>query len=219
MIVTIVGAGRLAEGIAVRALSGGCALRLADAVPGRAGSRGSGGGPEGRVEATAGAAGLAGLLSGSDVVVLALPYPEGRRVAAEQGAALAGLTVVDTCSPVDFSTLDDLLTSPGMSAAEEIAREVAAVVPAAHVVKAFSTTFAAALLAGQVAGQPLDVFLAGDDDAAKGRVAALVTAGGMRPVDAGPLRRSRQLEALQLLHVTMQGPLGLDWASAVKLLP
>jgi predicted dinucleotide-binding enzyme len=120
---------------------------------------------------------------------------------------------------VDFSTLDDLLTSPGMSAAEEIAREVAAVVPAAHVVKAFSTTFAAALLAGQVGGQPLDVFLAGDDAAAKAKVAALVTAGGMRPVDAGPLRRSRELEALQLLHVTMQGPLGLDWASALKLLP
>ena len=230
MIVTIVGAGRLAEGIAVRALAGGCTLRLADAEPGKAealadmlaapaAARPAATGSPGGVEAVTDVAGLARVLTGSDVVVLALPYPEGRLVAAEQGAALAGLTVIDTCNPVDFSTFDALLTSPGMSAAEEIAREVATVYPAAHVVKAFSTTFAATLLTGQVAGLPLDVFLAGDDPAAKQKVAALVTAGGMRPVDAGPLRRSRELEALQLLHMTLQGPLGLDWASAVKLLP
>jgi predicted dinucleotide-binding enzyme len=217
MIVTIVGAGRLAEGIAVRALAGGCTLRLADAEPGRA--EALAGLLDGRVEAVTDVAGLAGVLTGSDVVVLALPYPEGRLVAAQQGAAMAGLTLIDTCNPVDFSTFDALLTSPGMSAAEEIAREVATVSPAAHVVKAFSTTFAATLLTGQVAGLPLDVFLAGDDPSAKAKVAALVRAGGMRPVDTGPLRRSRELEALQLLHMTLQGPLGLDWASAVKLLP
>lgn len=224
MIVTVVGAGRLAEGICVRALAGGCTLRLADAEAGRAhelaarlrARRAAGGGG---VAAATGASGLAGLLSGSDVVILAVPYPQGRLVAAEQGAALAGLTLVDTCNPVDFSTFDALLTSPGMSAAEEIAREVAAVSPPAHVVKAFSTTFAAALAAGQAGGLPLDVFLAGDDPAAKAAVAALVTAGGMRPVDAGPLRRARELEALQLLHMTLQGPLGLEWSSAVKLLP
>jgi predicted dinucleotide-binding enzyme len=217
MIVTIVGAGRLAEGIAVRALAGGCTLRLADAEPGKAATLAAR--LPGGVEAATDVAGLAGLLADADVVVLAVPYPEGRRVASEQGAAMAGLTVVDTCNPVDFSTFDALLTSPGMSAAEEIAREVAAVTPAAHVVKAFNTTFAATLAAGQAGGQPLDVFVAGDDGAAKQAVAALVRAGGMRPVDVGPLRRSRELEAFQLLHMTLQGPLGLDWASAVKLLP
>jgi hypothetical protein len=229
MIVTIVGAGRLAEGIAVRALAGGCTLRLADAEAGKADALASRlrarppqpgrPRPGGGVEAATDVARLAGLLAGADVVVLAVPYPEGRRVASEQGAAMAGLTVVDTCNPVDFSTFDTLLTSPGMSAAEEIAREVAAVTPAAHVVKAFNTTFAATLAAGQAGGLPLDVFLAGDDGAAKEAVAALVRSGGMRPVDVGPLRRARELEAFQLLHMTLQGPLGLDWGSAVKLLP
>jgi len=47
----------------------------------------------------------------------------------------------------------------------------------------------------------------------------VVRDGGMRPVDTGPLRRARELEAFQLLHMTLQGPLGLDWASAIKLLP
>ena len=31
--------------------------------------------------------------------------------------------------------------------------------------------------------------------------------------------RAKELEAFQLLHMTIQGPLGLDWASAIKLLP
>jgi hypothetical protein len=102
-----------------------------------------------------------------------------------------------------------------MSAAEEIA----AASPAARVVKAFNTTFASVLVAGWAGGMPVDVFLAGDDPGAKAQVAALVSDGGMRPLDTGPLRRSRELEAFQLLHMTMQGPLGLDWASAIKLLP
>jgi hypothetical protein len=170
--------------------------------------------PEGAVSSLS-VATVGEAIAGADVVVLALPYPEGRAVAREQGAALSGVTVVDTCNPVDFSTFDSLLTSPGMSAAEEIA----AASPGARVVKAFNTTFASALVAGWAGGLPLDVFLAGDDAPAKARVAALVSDGGMRPVDTGPLRRARELEAFQLLHMTLQGPLGLDWASAVKLLP
>jgi predicted dinucleotide-binding enzyme len=222
MIVTIVGAGRLAEGVAVRVLAGGHRLRIVDSQPGKAealvealaarGARSRG--PEGPSSSlsvlTVGQA-----IAGADVVVLALPYPEGRAVAREQGAALSGVTVVDTCNPVDFSTFDSLLTSPGMSAAEEIA----AASPAARVVKAFNTTFASVLVAGWVGGLPVDVFLAGDDAVAKAQVAALVRDGGLRPVDTGPLRRARELESFQLLHMTLQGPLGLDWASAVKLLP
>jgi predicted dinucleotide-binding enzyme len=222
MIVTIVGAGRLAEGVAVRALAGGRRLRVVDREPGRAdalaarlAARGARRGlPEGAVSSLS-VADVGEAVAGADVVVLALPYPEGRALAREQGAALSGVTVVDTGNPVDFSTFDSLLTSPGMSAAEEIA----AASPGARVVKAFNTTFASALVAGWVGGLPLDVFLAGDDAPAKARVAALVSDGGMRPVDTGPLRRARELEAFQLLHMTLQGPLGLDWSSAVKLLP
>jgi predicted dinucleotide-binding enzyme len=215
MIVTIVGAGRLAEGVAVRAQAGRHRLRIVDSEPGKADAlvtalAGHGAAPAARSAATVGEA-----IAGADLVVLALPYPQGRYVAREQGAALSGVTVVDTCNPVDFSTFDSLLTSPGMSAAEEIA----AACPGARVVKAFNTTFASALASGWVGGQPLDVFLAGDDAHAKAQVADLAAGGGLRPVDTGPLRRARELEAFQLLHMTLQGPLGLDWASAIKLLP
>jgi predicted dinucleotide-binding enzyme len=222
MIVTIVGAGRLAEGVAVRAIAGGHRLRITDSEPGKAealtASLAARGWSTGAVKAASlslSVATVGAAIAGADVVVLALPYPEGRVVAREQGAALAGVTVVDTCNPVDFSTFDSLLTSPGMSAAEEIA----AANPAARVVKAFNTTFASALVSGWVGGLPVDVFLAGDDAHAKKQVAALVSDGGMRPIDTGPLRRARELEAFQLLHMTLQGPLGLDWASTIKLLP
>jgi hypothetical protein len=222
MIVTIVGAGRLAEGVAVRALSGGHRLRVVDSEPGKAdtlaatlSARGPRSGPGEGSLLSLSVASVGEAIAGADVVVLALPYPEGRAVAREQGAALSGVTVVDTCNPVDFSTFDSLLTSPGVSAAEEIA----AANPGARVVKAFNTTFASALVAGWIGGLPLDVFLAGDDAYAKAQVARLVSDGGMRPVDTGPLRRARELEAFQLLHMTLQGPLGLDWASAIKLLP
>ena len=222
MIVTIVGAGRLAEGLAVRALAAGHRLRITDSEPGKAEALsaglavGAGGGDVAGPEPSSLSVSTIGeAVAGADVVILALPYPEGRIVARDQGAALSGVTVVDTCNPVDFSTFDSLLTSPGMSAAEEIA----AASPGASVVKAFNTTFAAALVAGRVGGLPLDVFIAGDDERAKAQVAALARDGGMRPVDTGPLRRARELEAFQLLHMTLQGPLGLEWASAVKLLP
>jgi predicted dinucleotide-binding enzyme len=222
MIVTIVGAGRLAEGVAVRALAGGHRLRVVDSEPGKAdalvaslAARGTRNGSAVSAGWSQSVATVGEAIAGADVVVLALPYPEGRAVAREQGAALSGMTVVDTCNPVDFSTFDSLLTSPGMSAAEEIA----AANPGARVVKAFNTTFASALVAGWVGGMPLDVFLAGDDTYAKSQVARLVSDGGMRPVDTGPLRRARELESFQLLHMTLQGPLGLDWASAIKLLP
>jgi predicted dinucleotide-binding enzyme len=222
MIVTIVGAGRLAEGVAVRVLAGGHRLRIVDSQPSRADALAAALAARGArtpgldlTPSSLSVVSVAQAIAGADVVVLALPYPEGRLVAREQGAALSGVTVVDTCNPVDFSTFDSLLTSPGMSAAEEIA--VAS--PAARVVKAFNTTFASVLVAGWAGGLPVDVFLAGDDAAAKLQVAALVRDGGMRPVDTGPLRRARELEAFQLLHMTLQGPLGLDWASAIKLLP
>jgi predicted dinucleotide-binding enzyme len=219
VIVTIVGAGRLAEGIAVRVLAGGHRLRITDSEPGKADALMAGlarrvDRPDAGVLLLS-VTGVAEAIAGADVVVLALPYPEGRTVARGQGAALSGVIVVDPCNPVDFSTFDALLTSPGLSAAEEIADAN----PGARVVKAFNTTFVAALVAGWVGGQPLDVFLAGDDPQAKSQVAALVRDGGMRPVDTGPLRRARELEAFQFLHMTLQGPLGLDWASAIKLLP
>jgi hypothetical protein len=78
-------------------------------------------------------------------------------------------------------------------------------------VKAFNTTFAGTLVAGQVGGQQLDVLIVGDDEAAKQQVSRRAADGGLRPIDVGPLRRARQLEQLGLTP-TLGGlaPIGVD---------
>jgi 8-hydroxy-5-deazaflavin:NADPH oxidoreductase len=45
----------------------------------------------------------------------------------------------------------------------------------------------------------------------------LARSGGLNPIDAGPLRRARELEALGFLHMTVQDALGTGYGSAVKL--
>jgi predicted dinucleotide-binding enzyme len=86
------------------------------------------------------------------------------------------------------------------------------------VVKAFNTTFAGTLLTGAVAGQPLDVFIAGDDADAEALVSQLARDGALRPIDAGALKRARELEALGYLHMALQPSLGTAFGSALKVL-
>lgn len=212
MKVTIVGAGNMGRGIGMRLGKGGHEVELVDRQPADAQelaseiSAASGTVPARAVEAGGGISG--------DVVVLAVPYQEVAEVVAGYRDQLAGKVVVDITNPVDFTTFDALVTPPDSSAAEEIAKLLPADTP---VVKAFNTTFAATLVAGEVAGEQLDVLVAGDDAAAKQTVVSLVDSTGLRALDIGPLRRARQLEHLGFLHILMQEPLGSGFASAVKL--
>ncbi|MCL4464831.1 MAG: hypothetical protein M1401_00455 [Chloroflexi bacterium] len=84
-------------------------------------------------------------------------------------------------------------------------------------VKAFNTTFAGTLVAGKVAGEPLDVFIAGDSEEAKQAVAQIVRDSELIPIDVGPLKRARQLEGLGFLHITLRQPLNTGYASAVRI--
>jgi predicted dinucleotide-binding enzyme len=70
-----------------------------------------------------------------------------------------------------------------------------------------------------VDGSPLDAFVAGDDQTAKDTIMWLASDGGLRAIDAGPLRRSRELEALALLYMEIQGSRGTGFASAIKVVP
>lgn len=147
------------------------------------------------------------------MVVLAVYYPGNKEIVANLGQKLANKIVVDIANPIDFNTFD-LVTAPGTSSAEEVATQTPA---GARVVKAFNTTFAGTLVDGKVAGQQLDVLMAGDEEA-KRTLAQLVRDGGLNPVDAGPLRRARQLEGLGCLHITLQNSLNTEYQSAVKIL-
>jgi 8-hydroxy-5-deazaflavin:NADPH oxidoreductase len=208
MKVTIVGAGNMGRGIGTRAVAGGHEVEIVDRDPSEAGALAE------ELGATATALD-AGDPFGGEVVVFAVYYPGIKDAVQQYADQIAGKVVVDITNPVDTETWDRLATAPGSSSAEE----VAALAPeGTSVVKAFNTTFAPTLVAGEVGGQPLDVLLAGDDEAAKQKVAQLVSDGGLRPLDVGTLVRAQQLEQLGLLHISIQQPLGFGFASTVKLL-
>jgi predicted dinucleotide-binding enzyme len=209
MKVTIVGAGNMGRAIATRALAGGHEAEIVDRDP---------------AEARRLAEELGGSASalepdvpfGGEVVVFALYYPGIKDAVKQYRDRLGGKVVVDITNPVDTDTWDRLATAPGSSSAEEIAQ----LVPQdSSVVKAFNTTFAGTLDAGEVDGQQLDVLIAGDDDEAKKKVAQLVSDGGLRPVDVGPLTRAQQLEQLGFLHISLQQPRNLGYGSTIKLHP
>ena len=205
MDVTIIGTGNMGRAIATRALAGGHdvtligtetekAQQLADELAGSgSGSVRAGDSPTG------------------EVVVLAVWYPTILDVVRQHAGELDGKVLVDITNPIDTSQFEPLDLDAG-SSAEEVARAA----EGAKVVKAFNTTFAGTLGPGEVAGQPLDVFIAGDDADAKAKVSEFVESAGLRAIDAGPLRRARQLEALGYLHMTLQEGLGTGYSSTVK---
>jgi hypothetical protein len=207
--VTIVGAGNMGRGIGTRAVAGGHQVELTALDPDHAQKLAAELGPS--ATALEPGAPFAG-----ELVVFAVYYPGIKDAVRQYADQLAGKVVVDITNPVNTQTWDRLATPPGTSSAEEVAQLVPQGTP---VVKAFNTTFAPTLVAGEVAGQQLDVLIAGDDDAAKQKVAQLVSDGGLRPLDVGPLARAQQLEQLGFLHIAIQQPLDLGFASAIKLHP
>jgi 8-hydroxy-5-deazaflavin:NADPH oxidoreductase len=207
MNVTIIGTGNMARGIGSRLVAGGHRVTVlgkeVEAAEGVVGDIGADGSAE---------AGRSGDPIADEVVVLAVYYPDAMAAVEQYGDQLDGKVVVDITNPVN-ETFDGLVTPPDGSAAQELA----AAASGARLVKAFNTTFATTLREGDVAGQPLDVFLAGDDEDAKATVAKLAEDGGLRPVDAGPLKRARELEAAGLLHMSVQEKLGTGFGSALKI--
>lgn len=208
MNVTIIGTGNMARGVGARLVAGGHELTVlgketdaAEAVV-----------EDLRAEGSA-KAGRSGEAIADDVVVLAVYYPDAQAAVQQYGDGLSGKVLVDITNPVN-ETYDALVTPPDSSAAQELAASASG----ARVVKAFNTTFANTLNEGRVADQPLDVFLAGDDEDAKATVSRLVEDGGLRPIDAGPLKRARELEAAGLLHMSVQSALGTGFGSALKVL-
>ena len=206
MNVTIIGTGNMARGIGGRLVAGGHDVTVlgksTDDAEAVASDLGGSAKP-----------GRSGDAIADDVVVLAVYYPDAKAAVEQYGDALSGKVLIDITNPVN-ETFDGLVTPPDGSAAQELAASA----PGASVVKAFNTTFAGTLREGEVSGQPLDVFLAGDDEEAKAAVSKLVEDGGLRPIDAGPLKRARELEAAGLLHMGIQERLGTGFGSALKIL-
>jgi NADPH-dependent F420 reductase len=212
MNITIIGTGNMARGIGTRLLAAGHSISLLGHAPGKAEELAAQLKETARNGATITAVD-GGVLAG-EVVVLAVPYTAVGPIVQQYRNQLVGKIIVDITNPIDFTTLEPIV-APGSSAAEEIAKLAPA---GSKVVKAFNTTFAEMLVAGEVAGQPLDVFIASDDEAAGATIAQLVRSGGLHPIDVGRLAWARQLEGLALLGITLQFRLNTGFQTGWKLL-
>ena len=145
-----------------------------------------------------------------DIVVLAVPYVAIASILEANKAELAGKILVDISNPVNFENMDELLTPAGSSAAEEIAK----LIPEARVVKAFNTNFAATIASKQVAGkEKTTVQLASDDQKAKKILAGFIQEGGLDTIDAGELKRARELEAMGFLQITLAVREKINWTA------
>jgi len=143
-----------------------------------------------------------------DIVVLAVPYPAVEGILAAHGPALAGKIVVDITNPVDMTTFDGLVVPADSSAAAVIA----AALPDSRVVKAFNTNFAATLASGTVGDIATTVLLAGDDaDGKRILTEALVAGEHLAVLDAGSLKRARELEALGFLQIALAASEQIAW--------
>ena len=125
-----------------------------------------------------------------EIVIVAVPYAGAVDVVTHYGDALAGKILVDISNPFNADA-SGLATTPGSSAAQEIAAAAPAGTP---VVKALNSVFGHVL----ARDTPLDAFVAGDA-AGKAPVAAFLASIGLRPLDTGGLETASVLEWAGLL--------------------
>jgi 8-hydroxy-5-deazaflavin:NADPH oxidoreductase len=190
MKVAIIGTGKMGAGLARLLASRGVQV----AIGGRDAAKATGLAEEVGEGAQGGS--IADAVLAADIVILAV-YFQKMEEALRAAGDLTGKILVDISNPItdDFKGLAIGHTT---SAAEEIQK----LAPQATVVKAYNTIFAELLPAETRRDRaPVQVFVAGDDDAAKQAVSDVVAKGGFEPVDSGPLSNARFLEPVGEMNI------------------
>ena len=130
-----------------------------------------------------------------DIVILAVPWPAMRTVAQNLGS-LDGKIVIDISFPHEQG--DDGYYVPMLeTSSAEMIQEWN---PGARVMKTFALQASYVIDDPGVVGGPVTIPITADDRQAKEQVARIIAEMGLDPVDAGPLRYSRELEAMQRLY-------------------
>jgi NADPH-dependent F420 reductase len=205
MNIAIIGAGNVGRALATSFTRAGHSVVIASRDPEGAGSL--------AVTTRARVAGSnAEAAAAGEIVVLATPFTSAPEIAAEIADAVTGKVVIDVTNRMS-SGANGLEIDGSTSNAEELA----ALLPAAKVVKAFNTLFASNQGDPITDGVQLDGYVAGDDADAKATVMALIASVGLQPVDVGPLARARQLEGLAFLNITVNIANNGSWQSGWKL--
>lgn len=151
-----------------------------------------------------------------DIVVLATLGAANESVLASVGPeVLRGKVVIDTTNPLDFS--GGMPPKLALSGSDSGGEQVQRLATGAHVVKAFNTVGNAFMFRPEFPGGPPDMFIAGNDEQAKKKVADILADFGWGVVDVGGIQSSRYLEAMCLVWV-ISGMRGGNFNQAFKLL-
>lgn len=142
-----------------------------------------------------------------DIVVLAVPYPAAVAITESHADELRGKVVVDVTNPLNFDTFDELVVPADSSAAAVLASKA----PGAKVVKAFNTTFAGTLATKKIGDHPTTVLMASDAADAKQALADALDGSGLVTMDAGSLKRAREMEAFGFLQMTLAASEQIGW--------
>jgi NADPH-dependent F420 reductase len=132
----------------------------------------------------------------ASIVVLAVPWPAMEKAAQGLGS-LDDKIVVDISMPSEQGS--DGYYAPMLSTSS--AEMIQGWNPGARVVKAFATQGSFVIDDPKALEGAATVPIAANDRAAKEVVARLAASMGLDPVDAGPLRMAREIEALQRLYM------------------
>ena len=132
----------------------------------------------------------------ADIILLAVPWAPAKTIVDGLGP-LDGKIIIDPINAMAFGAEKSISLAATPSAAELIQGWA----PKAHVVKAVNTLTRAYMVDPSAAGGPITIPLAGNDTDAKARVAALVEAVGLVPLDVGSLSQARAVEAMGQLYV------------------
>jgi hypothetical protein len=127
---------------------------------------------------------------------------------------LAGKVVMDATNPLDFGHMPPRLAlGHSDSGGEQVQRWL----PGARVVKAFNIVGNAHMVRPQFPGGPPDMFICGDDQAAKRTVGEICAALGWPVNDLGGLEMARYLEPFAMVWI-VHGFRSNSWNHAFKLL-
>lgn len=129
----------------------------------------------------------------------------------------SGKTVIDANNPIaDGPPVQGVLpftTGPN----ESLGEKIQAMIPKAHVVKAFNSVGSALMVNPHFEQGTPSMFLCGDDEGAKAQVSRIIQQLGWEPVDCGGIIASRAIEPLCMLWL-IPGFLRNQWTHAFKLL-
>lgn len=147
-------------------------------------------------------------IDSGEIIIPAIKYPLVLDVLKEHRESLHNKIVIDISNPVGIEI------DKNTSTAEEIAK----VIPKSVIVKGFNTVFSSILNSSPRFGnQRANLFICGNENDSKSILMEIGRVLGYEPIDIGPLKAARYLEALTLFQIYL-GDVLSNWELTFKLL-